>query len=215
MISQTSRVAVVLSSLMLALGGLAGCSSSPSDTGNSGGTGSSSGGTSGSSSGSKSGGSSSGNSSGSSSSGGGSNAAVSFAADVAPIFQMNCSAGGATCHGDTSVSSNQSLGNRQYLGPAPGSGTYTSAVITQVLGDILNVKSFEDLTMNVVTPGDATKSFLMYKMDGTQDMLDAQCTTGKLQPACGLLMPWASATVLPQAQRDTVRSWINQGAKNN
>jgi hypothetical protein len=200
---------------MLALGGLAGCSSSPSDTGNSSGGGSSSGGTSGSSSGSTSGSSSSGNSSGSSSSGGGSNAAVSFAADVAPIFQTNCSAGGTTCHGDPSVTSNQSLGDRQYLGPVAGSGTYTSAVITQVLADIVNVKSFEDLTMNVVTPGDATKSFLMYKMDGTQDMLDAQCTTGKLTPPCGLLMPWASTTVLPQTQRDTVRSWINQGAKNN
>ncbi len=203
MISKTSRVAVVLSSLMLAFGGLAGCSSSPTTEPS---TGNSSGGGTGSSSGSGSG------SGSSSSSGGGSTATVSFAKDVVPIFQMSCSVGGATCHGDTSVNMGQAAGNRQYLGPM--SGTYAAADITKVLGDILNVKSFADPTMNVVTPGDATKSFLMHKMDGAQMSLAAQCTTGTPSPPCGTLMPWLG-TILPQTQRDTVRSWINQGAKNN
>jgi len=67
-----------------------------------------------------------------------------------------------------------------------------------------------------VTAGDPTKSFLMYKMDGTQDTLSAQCMPGELMatPYCGLVMPYG-AVPIAQPLRDKVRAWITQGAKNN
>jgi hypothetical protein len=109
-------------------------------------------------------------------------------------------------------------GNRDYLGPA--TGTFSSAVTTQVLGAMLNKPSLEDPSMNVVTPGDSTKSFLMYKVDSNAagdpllSSLTTGCAAGDLGN-CGTGMPYPGATLLPQATRDTIRSWINQGAQNN
>ncbi len=51
-----------------------------------------------------------------------------------------------------------------------------------------------------VVPGNADSSYLMQKIDGKQ------CAS------CGEQMPQDAP--LPQAQRDTIRAWINAGAKN-
>ena len=149
---------------------------------------------------------------------GGASADVSFSREVVPILQTNCAAGGTACHGDPSVvTAGGAAGNRDYLGPT--TGAYSAAVITQILGAMVGKPSFEDPAMDVVTAGDPTKSFLMYKMDGdsTGDPLLSSLTcTGELGN-CGTAMPYPgiAGTTLPQAMRDTVRRWISQGAQNN
>ncbi|HEY8075819.1 MAG TPA: hypothetical protein VIF62_16950 [Labilithrix sp.] len=63
-------------------------------------------------------------------------------------------------------------------------------------------KTSPTANMKFVTPGDPTKSYVMIKMDGKQTM--------------GTEMPPGDpdGTLLPQAQRDTMRAWIMAGAKN-
>src|ERR1017187_10246782 len=103
-ISHTSRLAMHLSALTLILGGLAGCSAAPTtstpDTGTAAGTGT----------------------------GTTTSSQVSFARDIEPILQTNCSAGGSLCHGDVSVvtmGAQSDVANRVYLGPPPPStGTF-------------------------------------------------------------------------------------------
>ncbi len=151
--------------------------------------------------------------------GAGASADVSFSREVVPILQTNCATGGTACHGDPSVvTAGGGSGNRDYLGPP--TGTYSAAVITQILDAMVGKPSLEDPSMNVVTAGEPTMSFLMYKMDGNaagEPLLSSlTCTTGELGN-CGTAMPYPGipGTTLPQATRDTVRSWIAQGAKNN
>ncbi len=98
--------------------------------------------------------------------------------------------------------------SRTYLSPASGSGDAANIIAGMMK------PSFEDPSMPVVTKGDPTKSFLMYKMDGNLNGLTAQCAKGEAQ-SCGVLMPQTSTDPLSQTIRDTVRAWITQGAKNN
>jgi hypothetical protein len=49
----------------------------------------------------------------------------------------------------------------------------------------------------------------MHKVDNTLSCSVVTCDGS----ACGVAMPQAGTT-LPQAQRDTIRRWIAQGAKN-
>ena len=68
-----------------------------------------------------------------------------------------------------------------------------------------------------VVPGDSKSSFLMMKIDNTQTSVASKCTDpdGTLPPKnCGESMPQGDS-MLPQADRDLVRKWIDQGAKNN
>jgi hypothetical protein len=140
---------------------------------------------------------------------------VSFANDIVPILQANCAAAGSACHGDPSVVTASAGGDRDYLGPP--TGAYSAAVITQILGAIVGTPSLEDPSMNVVTAGEPTKSFLMYKIDGNSTVdpqLSSLTCTGDLGN-CGTAMPYPGIAILPQATRDTIRTWINQGAMNN
>jgi hypothetical protein len=194
-ISHTSRLTVHVSALAVIFA-LAGCSSTPDGPGS---------------------GSSSSSSSGSGSgSGSGSSAAVSYAKDLVPIFQLNCSAGGTACHGDPSVTTIGigGGGNRAYQGPA--TGTPGMAVSAMVLGGMVGKPSFEAPSLDVIKAGDAANSWLFIKMEGTQANFAAKCT-GDLAtspPPCGLGMPYGIAP-LPAAQLDKVKSWINAGAPNN
>ncbi len=117
------------------------------------------------------------------------------------------------CHSDPSYATNgvPTGGNRTYLGPATG-----SVDATVVLSGMVGKPSFEAPSMNVITAGDPTKSYLMFKMDGPQQLmtLASACQSGDLG-TCGLTMPFGVSMPLPQATRDLVRSWITQGAKNN
>jgi hypothetical protein len=80
------------------------------------------------------------------------------------------------------------------------------------------MKSAEAPAMNLVTPGDPTHSYLMHKMDGDQATLASQCVGSEYEsayPQCGMLMPRTSTAPLPGELRETIRSWILQGALDN
>lgn len=130
-------------------------------------------------------------------------APVSFAADVAPVFQQNCASGGFGCHGTDE--------NTPYLGEVDG-GADTSAL----LASIVNVLSPEDPLMELVAAGDPAHSYLMHKMDGDQCTLAAACMMSRFDylANCGNTMP-NGGPALPVATRDLVRAWIAQGAMNN
>lgn len=122
--------------------------------------------------------------------------AVSFKNDVMPVFVQSCTF--SSCHG--SMTANNGL----YLGEHAGPSN-TQAVIAGMM------KPSADLvTMPFVTPGNPGQSFVMHKMDGDQCTLDAQCANG----TCKRSMPDGDP-ILPVANRDVVRRWIAQGAKDN
>jgi hypothetical protein len=155
---------------------------------------------------------------------GASTATVSFANQIMPIFQSNCSVGGGTgpatlCHGDPSAAMPFAPGGaRQWFGP-PAPAVNSAATLTMIYNGFVNQPSTEDLSMDVIKPGDPTQSFLWYKINNTQDSLDAetpdQCLRGDLG-TCGSAMPLpltgATVTFLPQADLDLVCNWIVQGA---
>jgi hypothetical protein len=67
-------------------------------------------------------------------------------------------------------------------------------------------------------PGDPANSFLMRKVDGCFEGLEASCTVQSTESEsghpCGDRMPHSSKT-LCEDERDMIRRWIAQGAKNN
>ena len=150
-----------------------------------------------------------------------------------PIIQANCSVGGtdpgtALCHAATNVNMNlEPGGSRQYFGPptppttattTPSLTTIYNLFVTDATGKAL--PSTEDLSMDIVKPGDPTQSFLWYKINGTTAQLDNMNACGKGDLGiCGSAMPLplmgSVITLLPQADRDLFCNWIVQGAKNN
>ena len=117
---------------------------------------------------------------------------VSFSKDVVPIFRTACAF--ATCHG-------AQTGQNQ--------GLYLGSEAAKVHAGIVGVKARVLPTANYVTASAPKESFLMRKADGDHCTLAAQCTDKK----CGDSMPQGSDK-LPVADRDTIRRWIAQGAKN-
>jgi hypothetical protein len=105
---------------------------------------------------------------------------ASFSKDVFPLVVAQCSL--TACHG--SKQSNL--------------GIFLSNDATQIYSELQKTSPTANLPF--VVPGDATKSYLMLKIDGKQ------CAT------CGTEMP--PDAILPQKDRDTFRAWITAGAKN-
>jgi len=133
--------------------------------------------------------------------------AVSFAADIVPIFQPSCAIAGSTCHGTPDVATTQM---RPYLGSFDG-GTDASFVVQGLVG----VMSPENPGGVIVKAGDPANSYLMHKLDGDQCTLASQCASSATQYTdCGQQMPYSSPP-LDGPTRDIVRRWIEQGAKNN
>lgn len=97
-----------------------------------------------------------------------------------------------TCHGGSGVAG---LGGLESCSTA-----YASLV---------GVASTELATMKRVMPGDPDASWVVYKLDGTQNTFDAQCVGG----SCGGRMP-ANRPQLSAAVRDAIRTWITDGAAN-
>jgi len=75
--------------------------------------------------------------------------------------------------------------------------------------NLVGVASTQHTTMNRVEPGDASLSWLMHKLDGTQGMFTAQCA-GMF---CGSQMP-LGGPFRSQQERDAIRAWISNGALN-
>jgi len=127
---------------------------------------------------------------------------VGFAADVLPIFRRSCGLSGA-CHGSEAAPAGQ-----PYLGPPEVDGMVTAAQLTAIFNQNVGATSVKATGMKIVEAGSPQKSFLMHKMDGTLTCSDVACEAG-----CGSSMPLANPA-LPEADRETVRLWIAQGAKN-
>lgn len=158
-------------------------------------------------------GSSGGDSSSSSSSGGmsdpcfdyasfnGMSPTVKFSADVLPIFRGSCGVN-TSCH-----SSPAGPAGQPYLGPPLSDGTAASGQIDTIFMQNVNAVASKAKTMKIVNPGSPETSFLMHKMDAS-----LTCDFVKCEAGCGVSMP-KDATILAQSDRDTVRRWIAQGAK--
>ena len=115
----------------------------------------------------------------------------SFSADVLPILTARC---GTACHGTTSPAGNLTL----------------AGSAAAVYGALVGKQSGELGSMSFVATGDPARSFLMHKLDGDQCVYNDQCAGG----TCQQTMPM-SGGALSDAQRDTVRQWIYQGAASN
>ena len=116
---------------------------------------------------------------------------VTFSRDVFPLFDT-CS--DSKCHGQ------QGNDTKLFISETDPRSTVPS---------FINVPSQKLATMMLVKPGDPNASFLMKKLDGSHCVLDKQCVGG----TCGDQMP-NKETQLTVEERDKVRRWIAQGAKN-
>jgi hypothetical protein len=132
--------------------------------------------------------------------------ATSFATDVLPLFRRSCGLS-SSCHGDPS----STLPGQPFLGPAKSDPNPTAADISAILAGIVGKAAAKDPSMPVVTAGDPSKSFLMYKLDGVLTCSPLKCASDS---SCGLTMPSGSPS-LPASELDVIRRWIKQGAKNN
>ena len=116
----------------------------------------------------------------------------SFRDDVVPLVQESCSL--TACH----ASKESNLGI--FL-------AYESA---QIYAEFK--KKSPTSGEPFVVAGDATKSYLMVKLEGKQADLASSCAASPY-PTCGVAMP--PEDPLPAAKLDTFRKWITEGAKDN
>ncbi|MDF2696022.1 MAG: hypothetical protein K0S65_4405 [Labilithrix sp.] len=136
------------------------------------------------------------NGSSGSSSSGGSGATVSFKDDVAPLLATNCAL--AACH-----SSKESILNF-YI-------TYEPA---QIYAELMKT-SPTCATSKFVVPGKPAESMLMLKMDNEQEKLPSDCSSARRSEMPPGDPPGSGDSLLEKADRDLVRRWITQGAKDN
>ncbi len=143
-------------------------------------------------------------------------AEVSFANDVMPVIQANCTATTA-CHGQMNNRSEENL----YLGAS--TGTPAAAAVYPL---IVGVKAQENPSMNLVTPGSTANSFLWHKLQSMDDLqaLASQCSKAPTMcldcnaaSPCGDVMPYLTETlsITDPAGVCTIQNWIQNGAKNN
>jgi hypothetical protein len=121
------------------------------------------------------------------------NPQVSFSRDILPIFKTSCAF--TACHGL------QGSNNGVFLGESGGAAAVHQSLVGR--------RSSKLQSMDLVKAGDPQQSFAMRKLDGSHCVLDSQCTGG----TCGDSMPRREET-LPIEERDKIRRWIAQGAKN-
>lgn len=112
---------------------------------------------------------------------------VSFAGQILQIFTGNCTV--MNCHGQTNPVLGLDLTN------------YSS-----IFNTAINIQSQQVTAgfMDRIEPSDSLQSYLQHKIDGTHLAVGGS----------GLQMP-RGASPLPQASRDLIRAWINQGALDN
>ena len=115
---------------------------------------------------------------------------ASFSKDVVPILAARCATD--ACHGNV-----QNKVGVHFITSDPAS-VYAE----------LQKTSPTAAGAKLVVPGDPEKSFRFAKIEGAQDDFTDTCTV----PGCGETMP--PGTKLGGEQRATIRTWIEQGAKN-
>jgi hypothetical protein len=125
---------------------------------------------------------------------------VSFTNDVVPIITFGCAVD--TCHGS------KGSGGLKLDDPEKSSNERAAA---KIYPQLINQASEAHLTMKRVVAGEPENSFLMHKLDWDMCNFDtATCAHGD----CGVGMP-QDGEILTEAERNTVRKWIVQGAKQN
>ncbi|MBX3209524.1 MAG: hypothetical protein KF764_31105 [Labilithrix sp.] len=135
-------------------------------------------------------------SSGGSSSSGSSGAPVSFKEDVAPLLATSCAL--AACH--SSKESNLNF----YI-------TYEPA---QIYAELMKTSPTCE-TSKFVVPGKPAESMVMLKMDNEQDKLPERCGSARRSEMPPGDPPKSGNALLDKEDRDLVRRWIAQGAKDN
>ncbi|MCA9629082.1 MAG: hypothetical protein KC766_15485 [Myxococcales bacterium] len=140
----------------------------------------------------------------------------SFRAEILPIFQGSCTFS-SSCHGDKNKSQVDLYLGKKKPNEAKGVAPMTDQEVTEMLAGIVDRASMTAPAVNVITAGDANASFLMHKLDGTQTQQGFQCEAQEsdLDDPCGDSMPQTASEILCQNERDTIRNWINAGAKDN
>jgi hypothetical protein len=144
---------------------------------------------------------------------------VSFAKDVLPVLQMNCTTGNV-CHGSVRTV------NVENLFLAPTSGPIDAATAKKIYDEMVGVKSLEDPSMDLVTPKDPDRSFLLQKVLWTEGKLASECAkapslcpspTCTTKTPCGADMPYLGEMlgILDPIGLQNLTDWIAEGAKNN
>ncbi len=121
---------------------------------------------------------------------------MSFKDDVAPILATSCAL--AACH--SSGESNLNF----YI-------TYEPA---QMYKELMKASPTCPST-KFVSPGKPEESMVMLKMDNEQDKLPDDCASARRSEMPPGDPPKSGNSLLAKKDRDTVRSWIEQGAKDN
>jgi hypothetical protein len=139
--------------------------------------------------------------------------AVHFQADVLPIFRNSCGLS-MSCHGAIS----NSMPAQHFYGPSKALPDPSPSDIQAIFDQSVGQPSVGEPSMENIKPGDPAHSFMMYKLDGDPMILGGvNCATLKCvtnpDGGCGLTMP-SGGPQLPEEQRDIIRRWIAQGAKN-
>jgi hypothetical protein len=133
---------------------------------------------------------------------------VSFSKEVLPLFRRSCGLS-ASCHQSLSAP----LPAQHFLGPNISDPDPDMPTIQKILDGVVGKSSVQEKTMQVIAPGNAKQSYLMYKVDGvTCNLLTC---LDQLPDKCGKRMPQDAKTPLAAEERDLIRRWIAQGAKNN
>jgi len=121
---------------------------------------------------------------------------VSFKDDVAPLLATNCAL--AACH--SSKESNLNF----YI-------TYEPA---QIYAELMKA-SPTCSSSKFVVPGKPDESMVMLKMDNEQEKLPESCTSARRSEMPPGDPPKSGNALMAKKDRDLVRRWIAQGAKDN
>ena len=135
-------------------------------------------------------------SSSSSGSSGNSSTPVSFKDDVAPLLATNCAL--AACH--SSKESNLNF--------------YITYEPPQIYGELMKT-SPTCASSKFIVPGKPEESMVMLKMDNEQDKLPESCVSARRSEMPPGDPPKSGNALMDKKDRDVVRNWIKQGAKDN
>jgi len=130
------------------------------------------------------------------SSSGTSSAPVSFKDDVAPLLATNCAL--AACH--SSKESNLNF--------------YITYEPEQIYAELMKT-SPTCASSKFVVPGKPGESMIMLKMDNEQDKLPADCASARRSEMPPGDPPKSGNALMEKKDRDVIRNWITQGAKDN